>query len=89
MHVDDLLGLNNDRRLRLLFEAPLALQGTTQLIHHDTTEGALERGIGEGRGRKMVEGKIRTELATLSDTQSVYVVHAGIKPTLEFVSTMV
>lgn len=67
MHVDDLLGLDDDWRLGLLLEAPLALQGATQLIHHDTTEGALERGIGEGRGRKRVEGKIRTELATLTD----------------------
>lgn len=38
VHVNDLLRLNDDGRLRLLFETALALQRHTQLIHHGAAE---------------------------------------------------
>lgn len=43
VHVDDLLGLDDDGRLGLLFEAPLTLQRDAQLIHHGAAERPLQR----------------------------------------------
>lgn len=42
VHVNDLLCLNDDGRLRLLFEAPLALQRHAQLVHHGAAERTLQ-----------------------------------------------
>lgn len=43
VHVDDLLRFHHDRRLRLVFEPALALEGNPQLVHHSTAEGPLQR----------------------------------------------
>lgn len=43
VHVNDLLGLDDDGRLRLLFEAPLTLERHAQLIHHGAAERSLQR----------------------------------------------
>lgn len=48
MHVDDLLSLDDDGRLRLLLETALALEGCADLIHHGAAEGLLD-GRQEGR----------------------------------------
>lgn len=42
VHVDDLLGFHHDRRLGLVFEPALALEGNPQLLHHGTAEGPLQ-----------------------------------------------
>ena len=41
VHVNDLLRLDHDGRLGLVFEATLALEGHPQFVHHGTAEGAL------------------------------------------------
>lgn len=43
VHVDDLLCFHHDRRLGLVFEPPLALEGNPQLVHHGAAEGPLQR----------------------------------------------
>lgn len=43
VHVDDLLRFHHDRRLGLVFEPALALEGNPQLVHHGTAEGPLQR----------------------------------------------
>lgn len=47
VHVNDLLCLNDDRRLRLLFEAALTLQRHAQLIHHGAAEWSLQKATGK------------------------------------------
>lgn len=42
VHVDDFFGLDHNRGLGLVvFEAPLALEGHTELFHHRTAERPL------------------------------------------------
>lgn len=45
VHVDDLLCFHHDRRLGLVFEPALALEGNPQLVHHGAAEGSLQREI--------------------------------------------
>lgn len=45
VHVDDLLRFHHDRRLRLVFEAALALEGNPQLVHYRTAKGPLQKEI--------------------------------------------
>ncbi len=52
VHVNDLLCFNDDGRLRLLFEAALALQRHAQLIHHGTAEWSLQK----RKDRKVIAG---------------------------------
>lgn len=47
VHVDDLLRFHHDRRLGLVFEPALALEGNPQLVHHGAAEGSLQRETGE------------------------------------------
>lgn len=54
VHVNDLLCLDDDGRLRLLFEAALALQRHAQLVHHGTAERSLRSG--ESREGKVMAG---------------------------------
>lgn len=60
MHVNDLLCLDDDGRLRLLFETTAALQRHAQLIHH----GAAERSLQGGGDRK--EGNVTAGVTLFS-----------------------
>lgn len=43
VHVDDLLRFHHNGWLGLVFEPALALEGDSQLLHHGTAEGPLQR----------------------------------------------
>lgn len=54
VHVNDLLCLDDSRRLWLLFETTLALQRDTQFIHNGTAERSLKKKTREGGQKRAV-----------------------------------